>query len=131
MLIAVVTLAAMAFAILQLGFDAGRAVTVAFGTIALAQLWHVFNMRGDMKRVVNNEITRNVWIWAAIVLCIVLILAAIYVPVLSDVLRLADPGASGWLVILVASLVPLFVAPLVRSIGSREMNAKGRQQYGE
>ena len=129
--IAVVTLAAMAFAILQLGFDAGRAVTVAFGTIALAQLWHVFNMRGDMKRVVNNEITRNVWIWAAIVLCIVLILAAIYVPVLSDVLRLADPGANGWLVILVASLVPLFVAPLVRSIGSREMNAKGHQQYGE
>mgnify|MGYP001817671036 CR=1 FL=1 len=129
--IAVVTLAAMAFAILQLDFDAGRAVTVAFGTIALAQLWHVFNMRGDMKRVVNNEITRNVWIWAAIALCIVLILAAIYVPVLSDVLRLPDPGANGWLVILVASLVPLFVAPLVRSIGSREMNAKGHQQYGE
>ena len=114
MVIAAVTLAAMAFAVLQLGFDVGRAVTVAFGTIALAQLWHVFNMRGDMKRLVDNEITRNPWIWGALVLCVILILMAVYVPVLSDVLRLADPGSTGWIVILVASVLPLFVAPLVR-----------------
>lgn len=114
LVIAAVTLGAMGFAIVQLDFDGMRAVTVAFATIALAQLWHVFNMRSDLRRVVNNEITRNPWIWAAIGMCVALVLLAIYLPGISSVLRLADPGLPGWLTILVASVVPLFVAPLVR-----------------
>ena len=113
---AVATLAAMAWALVRLEYDTERAVTVAFSTLALAQLWHVFNMRGDTWRLVDNEITRNVWIWAALALCLGLILIAVYAPVLSDVLRLTDPGAAGWLVILVGSLVPLVAAPLVRRL---------------
>jgi Ca2+-transporting ATPase len=113
---AAATLGSMAFALLALEFDIGTAVSVAFCTLALAQLWHVFNMRGDIGRVVDNEITRNPWVWGALALCLTLVLLAVYAPVLSSVLRLADPGITGWLVIGVASLVPLGTAPLVRRL---------------
>ena len=108
------TLGAMAYAMLVLEVDVQRAVSVAFCTLALAQLWQVFNMRGDIRRVFDNEITRNPWIWAALALCLALVLLAVYAPVLRDVLRLADPGAQGWLVIGVASVLPLVAAPAVR-----------------
>lgn len=111
-----VVLSAMAICLSYLGFDRELAVTVAFCTLALGQLWHVFNMRGSLKHVVNNEITRNIWIWAALALCLVLVLAAVYTPVLQDVLELSDPTATGWLVITIGSLVPLFAAPVIRHI---------------
>ena len=116
---AVVVLVAMAVSIYGLGYDLSRAVTVTFCTLALAQLWHVFNMRDDMRRIVDNEIVRNPWVWGAIALCIVLILAAVYVPVLGEVLALSAPAARGWLLIVVASLVPLFVGPGVRAVTHR------------
>ena len=113
LVISLATLGAMAVAVLLLDFDVEHAITVAFSTIALTQMWHVFNMRGDMSRVIDNEITRNPWVWAALALCLALVLAAIYVPMLSGVLRLEDPGFQGWVVIILASLVPLVTAPLV------------------
>ena len=119
LVMAVATLGAMAAAIAWFGFDVQHGITVAFSTLALAQMWHVFNMRGDLGRVIDNEITRNPWIWLALGLCLVLILTAIYLPVLSDVLRLRDPGLEGWAVIVAASLLPLVAAPLVHRLRPR------------
>lgn len=113
---ALVVLSAMAISVRYLDFERQQAVTVAFCTLALAQLWHVFNMRSDLARLVNNEITRNVWIWLALVLCLILILAAVYTPALYTVMQLRDPGYSGWLVIISGSLVPLVAAPVVKRI---------------
>lgn len=112
-------LGAMAVAHFHLGFDVQRATTVSFCTLAFAQLWHVFNMRDDIGRVLRNEVTRNGWIWAAIALCTALILAAIYTPLPSAVLDLQSPGTAGWAVILAMSLVPLIAAPLVRPLARR------------
>lgn len=109
-------LGAMAIAVLYLHFEADRAVTVSFCTLAFSQLWHVFNMRDNIGQILNNEITRNIWIWAAILICVALILAAIYIPLPSAVLGLIDPGTTGWLIILPMSLMPLIFAPLVRMI---------------
>lgn len=113
---ACVVLVAMWFSLSVLGFEEQKAVTVAFCTLAIAQLWHVFNMRGNLKRIVDNEIVRNKWIWLALAICLVLILAAVYTPVLRDVMKLTDPGTTGWLLVVVASLVPLATAPIVRAI---------------
>jgi Ca2+-transporting ATPase len=107
-------LAAMAIAVFYLHFDAAGAVTVSFCTLAFAQLWHVFNMRDNIGQVFNNEISRNVWVWIAIAICIGLILGAIYLPLPSAILGLTNPGSNGWLVILPMSLIPLLFAPLVR-----------------
>jgi len=112
--LAATVLGAMAIAIYYLDFSAERAVTVSFCTLAFAQVWHVFNMRSNISQVFNNEITRNVWVWAAVVLCTILILLAVYIPALASVLELEHPGRSGWLLIVIMSLVPLATAPLVR-----------------
>jgi Ca2+-transporting ATPase len=106
-------LGAMLIAFFYLNFDEERAVTVSFCTLALAQLWHVFNMRNNIRHVISNEITRNVWIWYSILLCFILVLFAIYSPLLSNLLELTDPGIEGWIVILFMSLVPILFAPLV------------------
>jgi Ca2+-transporting ATPase len=112
-------LGAMAVAVLYLGFETANAVTVSFCTLALAQVWHVFNMRDDAKRLLLNEITNNIWIWIAIVICLALIAMAVYAPLLSGLLELAHPGAAGWLLILLASVIPLLLDPVVRFVATR------------
>ena len=44
---AITVLAAMAISIYALGFEYREALTVAFCTLAFAQMWHVFNMRDE------------------------------------------------------------------------------------
>jgi Ca2+-transporting ATPase len=116
--ISISVLAAMAVAVMYLDFGLGRAVTVSFCTLALAQVWHVFNMRSDPGRVLVNEITRNVWIWIAIGICLALILMAVYTPLLSGLLELSDPGTRGWLLIMMASLLPLLFGPVVEKLAT-------------
>jgi Ca2+-transporting ATPase len=113
---AVAVLSAMGASVYFLNFDQKQAVTVAFCTIALAQMWHVFNMRDELKQLFNNEISRNAWIWVALIICLLLVLAAVYLESLNAVLRLVDPGVLGWSLILPASLVPLAAAPLVSAL---------------
>ncbi|MGB5332305.1 MAG: cation-transporting P-type ATPase [Woeseiaceae bacterium] len=116
---AATVLAAMAISIFFLNFDTDKAVTVAFCTLALAQMWHVFNMRDEIKKPLDNEVTRNRWIWAALLICLALVLAAIYLPALGEVLELTDPGAAGWALIIPASLVPILAAPVVSAVVAR------------
>ncbi|MFP7671864.1 cation-translocating P-type ATPase [Marivita sp. S0852] len=93
--ITLATLGAFVVALHWLELPVSQSVTVAFVTLALAQLWNVFNMRVPGSGVVNNEITRNPWVWGAVLLCLGLIAAAIWFPGLSDILRLPSPGVTG------------------------------------
>ncbi len=107
--ISAAVLGAMAVATVKLGFDTSAATTVSFCTLALAQVWHVFNMRDGTSPRFKNEITRNPFVWAAVAICLVLVFAAVYVPLLADVLSLTAPGPAGWALILVASVLPALV----------------------
>jgi Ca2+-transporting ATPase len=118
--IAGTVLAAMAIAVTQLGANTEQAVTISFCTLTLAQVWHVFNMRDNIGNLFANEITRNPWIWLAVATCILLLLAALYVPWLSDVLKVSHPGTEGWLVIVGMSVVPIIVAPIVRRVAKTQ-----------
>jgi P-type Ca2+ transporter type 2C len=111
-LISLSVLAAFRLAFVRLDMTATPAVTVSFLTLAFAQLWHVFNMRGRSSRPLRNEITGNRWVWGALALCVVLLLAAVYLPVLSDVLKIVDPGPAGWMLILTMSMVPLVLGQI-------------------
>jgi Ca2+-transporting ATPase len=102
--IALAVLAALALAV-GLGMERQRATTVAFLTLAMAQLWHVFSMRDPDSPWLRNEITRNPWVWGALALCAALLLAAVYVPALAQILSVADPGAQGWAIALAMSFL--------------------------
>ena len=109
----------MAIAIQVLGLEGDAAVTVSFCTLAFAQLWHVFNMRDDMASALRNEITTNPWVWAALLLCAVLVMSAVHVPGVSDALRLESIPAQAWALVAGMSVVPLFTGPLVRWLAER------------
>jgi len=114
LLITLAVLGALAVALVLLEMERQRAVTISFLTLAFAQLWHVFDMRGSDSKVLRNEITRNRWVWGSLVLCIGLLLGALYIPGLSDVLEVTHPGRSGWLLVAGMSLMPMIVAQLVK-----------------
>lgn len=105
--ITVATLGAFALALYGLGLDSGPAITVAFLTLALAQLWNVFNVRDPGVGIFRNEVTRNAYVWGAIILCLGLIGLALWVPWLAALLGLPDPGWDGLVLAAAASLVPL------------------------
>jgi len=44
------------------------------------------------------------------------VIAAVYLPGISDVLELSDPGAKGWSVIVAMSVLPVLLAPAVRAL---------------
>jgi Ca2+-transporting ATPase len=82
-------------------------VTVSFLTLALAQLWHVFNMRAPGAHPVSNAVTRNRYVWGALVLCVGLLLVAVYVPAIASTLSVVPPSLNQWGLIVAASFIPL------------------------
>ena len=100
-------------------FDQSQAVTISFLTIAFARLWHVFNMRDSQSKIIYNEITRNKLVWAALGICTVLLLGAVYVPFLSVVLSVQNPGINGWIMIILSSLVPVTIGQFMKLIFRR------------
>ena len=107
--IAASVLAGLALALLVFDFDEATAVTVSFLSLAMAQLWHVFNMRGQGTGFTRNAVVRNIYVWAALGLCMILTVCAVYLPGLNVVLSTSDPGAIGWLLAFGMSLVPLVI----------------------
>ena len=105
-------LGAMAIALLVFDMSQREAVTVSFLTLAFAQLWHVFNMRDKNSGLFNNAIVRNPFIWGALLLCSSLLLITVYVPLLAEVLRLSNPGYTGWGLVIGMSLLPLLLGQL-------------------
>jgi Ca2+-transporting ATPase len=112
-------LGALALAFFWLHMEQRRAVTVSFLTLAFAQLWHVFNMRDRESHFLRNEITRNRFVWGALLLCTALLLMTVYVPGLSHVLKVANPGLAGWAVVLVMSLLPVLIAGIYRPFATK------------
>lgn len=112
----IAVLAALYIALFEYEYNERKAVTVSFLTLAFAQLWHVFNMRNTKSNIFLNEITRNPWIWGALILCTALLFGAVYIPGISTVMQLSDPGFEGWRLVLVMSLIPLIVGQLVKFI---------------
>ncbi|MCB2209884.1 cation-transporting P-type ATPase [bacterium] len=104
----------MTVALNSFGFSDAKATTVSFLILAFAQLWHVFDMRENGTGIFKNGVTANIFVWLAIVLCIGLLLAAVYVPFLADLLSLTDPGLSGWALILGASLAPMIISQVLK-----------------
>jgi len=115
-LITCATLAALAIAREVLMLPEREAVTVSFLTLAFAQLWHVFSMRGAGSHPVVNEVSANPVVWGALALCTALLLGALYIPPVADVLRLVPPDRAGWTVVVGMSLAPLLFGQIGRTL---------------
>ncbi|WP_308861023.1 cation-translocating P-type ATPase [Oceanibium sediminis] len=107
--ITLATLGAFALALFWLRLEPEAAVTVAFLTLALAQLWNVFNLRDPAAGLFVNEVTRNLYVWLAILLCLGLLALALWLPPLSALLGLPSPRGAGLVLGMAASLLPLIL----------------------
>lgn len=116
LLISAAVLIAFAAAYLWLDLGEQTSVSVSFLTLASAQLWHVFNMRTPGSSILNNEVTRNPYVWGALALCAGLLAAAVYFPPLASVLDVVRPGRQGWALALGLSLAPLVIGQIYLSL---------------
>ena len=102
----------------MLGLSDRGAITVSFLALALAQVWHVFDMRDRGSHPLRNDVMRNRWVWGAIALCLLLLVAAVHGPLLPAVLGTEDPGLAGWALALGASFVPTLLGQIWLSWGA-------------
>ncbi len=107
--ITITTLAVFLFCLHHFGNSAGESVTAAFLTLALAQLWHVFNMHGAKEASFTNSITKNSFVWMALGICLFLIAVVFMIPQLAEILELALLDAEILLLIAAASFLPVGV----------------------
>lgn len=91
-----------------------HAGTLAFMTLALAQVFHAFNARSQRRSCLSGLFT-NLWIWAATGVCLVLQIATVTVPPLRAVLHTSSFSLRDWGVVVAGVLVTLFVVDVVKA----------------
>ncbi|TCD01498.1 cation-translocating P-type ATPase [Pedobacter psychroterrae] len=89
---------------------------VAFITLAFAQLFHVFNMSSNHAGIWSNEVTKNRFVWLALLICILLIFLVYLFPQTRLALDLSVFSIDAWMVAISASLLPLILVQLYKII---------------
>ncbi|WP_421858914.1 cation-translocating P-type ATPase [Oricola sp.] len=107
--IAGATLAALLLGIYHFGLQGPAVTTMCFHTLALAQLWHVFNMRNWRDRLLTSMVTRNVFVWAALAVCIAILAIANLQPIVADALQLVPLSTGIWAWVLGLSFIPVLL----------------------
>ena len=104
-----------------------HAVTIAFMTLALAQVFHAFNTRSKTRSAFTVLLFTNGWLWAATLICILLQIAAVYVPFLQTILHTVPLTAADWGLVALWSLAPVAVVEIVK-LGRRLISAQPQPQ---
>lgn len=97
---------------------------VAFITLAFSQLFHVFNMSSVHSGMVKNEVTKNKFVWLALLLCVALIMAVYVFPQSRTALNFEFIPLQAWLISLLASMLPLFCVQLYKLFRIKKMDIK-------
>jgi P-type Ca2+ transporter type 2C len=102
---------------------------VAFITLAFAQLFHVFNMSAFDSKVFINDITKNKYVWLAVVICTGFMVLVFVSPKMRLVLDLDILPTKIWMLAILASLFPLVLIQLykivLRNFYSKGIDLKG------
>ena len=86
-----------------------HAMTVAFASLVFVQLVNAFSSRSDSRSIVCQNPFSNIFLVVAVLSSIALVMSMIYIPFLNEILKTAPLQATDWLVVAIASFVPLLV----------------------
>ena len=114
--ITISVVAAIFYCKYKMEMDDKTANNVAFITLSFAQLFHVFNMSSVNSKLLINDITKNKFVWFAILICTGLTVLVFVVPQMRYVLKLSELPVNVWIVSLVASFIPLILVQLYKLI---------------
>lgn len=105
------------FAHYHLALSAEAVNNMAFYTLVLGQLFNVFNLPKRSVSFFNNEVTRNAWVWGAILFCILLTAMGYLIPALRSVLSLVPLtwGQLGWVGVFASG--SLLLTQLIKRLG--------------
>jgi Ca2+-transporting ATPase len=117
MLITLVTLAAFGWGLTR--GDPARAITIAFMTLALAQLFHLGNARSRGPVLRPSRVVANPWALASVALVVGLQLLAVYWAPLADVLRTVPLSATEWGMVAALSVAPAVIGQTLELTQSR------------
>jgi Ca2+-transporting ATPase len=95
------------------------ATTMAFMTLALAQIFHLGNARGAQPVLAFAQAFRNPWAVGAVALSLALQVAAVTVEPLAGVLGVAPLGTREWMVVAGLGLVPAVIGQAVKAVAAR------------
>ncbi|TDN89097.1 Ca2+-transporting ATPase [Salegentibacter sp. 24] len=87
---------------------------IAFFSLAFTQFLHVFNLREGKENMFNNQVTRNKFIWMALILCFAIVFIAYFVPVFADVFSFERLNLTSWVLIVISSITPLIIIQLIK-----------------
>lgn len=91
-----------------------HAVTIAFMTLAMTQVAHAFSARSRTRSMLTGRLFTNGWLWGATAICVALQLAAVYVPLLRQVLHTVPLTYADWGVVAAGALAPVVVIEVVK-----------------
>ncbi|RRB02390.1 cation-translocating P-type ATPase [Larkinella rosea] len=99
----------------ELGLTQKEGNNLVFYALSFAQLMHVFNLRSGRSFFVN-EITRNRFIWYALLLCLFIMALTYYVPFLVQVLSIQPMTTIELELIAAAGVAPVLLVQIVKGI---------------
>lgn len=83
--------------------DLAMARTAAFSTLVFSQLFHVFDCRSESLTAIEAGLGRNKYLIGAAACSVLMQIAVLYHPFLSNVFSTVQPGFEEWLLILIVS----------------------------
>ncbi|MBT8292220.1 MAG: cation transporting ATPase C-terminal domain-containing protein, partial [Eudoraea sp.] len=90
---------------------------MAFYTLVLAQLLNIFNMPSRKASFLINEVTKNPWIWGALLLCILIVILSNLIPVVAEALSLVKLSLEQGGVIAIFGLASLVLTQRIKRLG--------------
>jgi P-type Ca2+ transporter type 2C len=119
LIITLSVIAAVIYCQKNITLDSPIVNNVAFVTLAFAQLFHVFNMSSIRSKLFVNDVTKNKFVWFALLICMGFMVLIYLLPPMYLVLGLAELSMKVWVVCILASLLPLVFVQIYKRIWER------------
>ncbi|MDQ0190824.1 calcium-translocating P-type ATPase, SERCA-type [Alicyclobacillus cycloheptanicus] len=95
--------------------DLGKAQTMAYATLTMAQFILVFDCRSVDGGIFKRNFFENKWLLLAVGSSVALFLLTMYIPSIAAVFKTVALGGRDWLVVLIAAAIPTFTLSLRRA----------------
>ncbi|PIU00727.1 MAG: ATPase [Bdellovibrionales bacterium CG10_big_fil_rev_8_21_14_0_10_45_34] len=102
-----------------LEYDDMRARTMAFLTLASAQLFHIYTFRTQRRALWNNDIIKSPTALLSVAFCFGLIVLCVSLPATQKVLSLSAVSMFDWAIIVLTPLFAIFAANALQIRGSK------------
>ncbi|MFD2171458.1 calcium-transporting P-type ATPase, PMR1-type [Tumebacillus lipolyticus] len=123
-LIGVATLAVFWFSLQMEPDDLIKAQSMAFTTLVMAQLIHVFDCRSVEGGIFSRNLFENRWLVLSVISSIGLLLGVMYIEPFQPVFRTVPLGLVDWMIVLIAAAIPTF------ALAARRVTRRSTAQLG-